>query len=351
MKFYIMRSRDTKQYPSLIGQSVEDLENLSIALGQPSFRGRQLFDWIYRKKVDDFTKMTDLPKSLQEKLKVYSLHPLKILNTNSSSSKKTQKYLLTTKKGMTIESVLMRKKNRATICLSTQVGCAVDCSFCATAKMGFVKNLSVGEIIDQYFQLERLSDTKITNVVFMGMGEPFLNYKNSIAAARLLNHEKGINLGARRITISTAGIIGKIKKFTKEKHPFRLAISLNGSNHDQRLKIMPITKNQTFQNLLEAIKVYTNQSRKRITIEYVLIEGINNSKKDSLKLIEILSQIKCKLNVIPYNEIDSVYKRPSEEGIHVFLNPFKNAPFPVTVRWSKGQDIDAGCGQLATNIK
>ena len=141
MKFSIMRSIDTKRYPSLIGQSVQDLEELSIALGQPSYRGRQLFDWIYRKKVDDFTQMTDLPKLLQEKLKGYSLHPLKILNTNSSSSKKTQKYLLTTKKGMTIESVLMRKKNRATICLSTQVGCAVDCSFCATAKMGFVKNL------------------------------------------------------------------------------------------------------------------------------------------------------------------------------------------------------------------
>ena len=351
MKFSIMRSKDTQRYPSLIGQSIEDLENFSTSLGEPSFRGRQLFDWIYRKKVDDFTKMTDIPKLLQEKFKVYSLHPLKILKTNRSKSKKTQKYLFTTKNGMTIESVLMRTKDRATICLSTQVGCAVDCSFCATAKMGFVQNLSVGEIVDQYFQLAKLSDTKITNVVFMGMGEPFLNYKNSIAAARLLNHAKGINLSARRITISTAGIIGKIKKFTNEKHPFRLAVSLNGSNHDQRLKIMPITKNQTFQNLLKAIKVYTNQSRKRITIEYVLIEGINNSQKDSLKLIEILSQIKCKLNVIPYNEIDSIYKRPTDEGIHVFLNPLKNAPFPVTVRWSKGQDIDAGCGQLATNIK
>ena len=351
MKFSIMVSIDTKRYPSLIGQSIEDLETLSTSLGEPSFRGRQLFDWIYRKKVDDFNKMTDLPKLLQEKFKGYPLHPLKILKTNSSTSKQTQKYLFTTKNGMTIESVLMRKNDRATICLSTQVGCAVDCSFCATAKMGFVQNLSVGEIIDQYFQLAKLSDTKITNVVFMGMGEPFLNYKNSIAAARLLNHTKGINLGARRITISTAGIIGKIKKFTDEKHPFRLAVSLNGSNHDQRLKIMPITKNQTFQNLLKVIKAYTNQSRKRITIEYVLIEGINNSQKDSLKLIDILSQIKCKLNVIPYNEIDSIYKRPTDEGIHVFLNPLKNAPFPVTVRWSKGQDIDAGCGQLATNIK
>tara|TARA_A100001015_G_scaffold316380_1_gene430496 strand:- start:11 stop:772 length:762 start_codon:yes stop_codon:yes gene_type:complete len=253
MKFPIMRSIDIQRYPSLIGQSIEELENLSTSLGEPPFRGRQLFDWIYRKKVDDFTKMTDLPKLLQEKFKGYSLHPLKILKTDKSESKKTQKYLFTTKNGMTIESVLMRKKDRATICLSTQVGCAVDCSFCATAKMGFVQNLSVGEIIDQYFQLAKLSDTKITNVVFMGMGEPFLNYKNSIAAARLLNHEKGVNLGARRITISTVGIIGKIKKFTNEKHPFRLAVSLNGSNHDQRLKIMPITKNQLMMDIVECL--------------------------------------------------------------------------------------------------
>ena len=346
-----MRPLKITSYVPLIGQSMDELENLSISLGQPSFRGRQLFDWIYRKKVDDFNKMTDIPKLLKKKLNQYPLHPLKILKTNNSLSKRTQKYLFIIENGKMIESVLMRDNDRTTICLSTQVGCSVDCYFCATAKMGFVQNLSVGEIVDQYIQLAKISETKITNVVFMGMGDPFLNYKNSIAAARRLNHSKGINLGARRITISTSGIITKIKKFTEEMQPFKLAVSLNGSNHNQRLKIMPITKNQTFLNLLKAIKTYTNQTQKRITIEYVLIAGINDNQMDAIKLKEILSSIKCKLNVIPFNEIDDIYKRPSEKLINIFLNQLKKAPFPVTVRWSRGQDIDAGCGQLATSFK
>ncbi|MAL64790.1 MAG: 23S rRNA (adenine(2503)-C(2))-methyltransferase RlmN [Candidatus Marinimicrobia bacterium] len=346
-----MELKDNKHYPSLIGRSIEELEIISTSIGEPPYRGRQLFDWIYRKKVDDVTKMTDLSKLSQDKLKVYPMHPLKILKTNNSLSKKTQKYLFITKNGNKIESVLMKKGNYTTLCLSTQVGCAVDCAFCATAKMGFIQNLSTGEIIDQYLQLAKISVTKITNVVFMGMGEPFLNYENSIAAARLLNHVKGINLGARRITISTAGIIGKIKKYTSEKHPYRLAVSLNSTNQNQRLKIMPITKNHTFINLLSAIKDYTIKTRRRITIEYVLISGINDCQKDSIKLREILSSIKCNLNIIPYNEINSTHKRPEKNLIKDFLNPLLNAPFPVTVRWSKGQDIDAGCGQLATNVK
>ena len=346
-----MELKDNKHYPSLIGRSIEELEIISTSIGEPPYRGRQLFDWIYRKKVDDVTRMTDLSKLSQDKLKIYPMHPLKILKTNNSLSKKTQKYLFITKNGNKIESVLMKKGNYTTLCLSTQVGCAVDCAFCATAKMGFIQNLSTGEIIDQYLQLAKISVTKITNVVFMGMGEPFLNYENSIAAARLLNHVKGINLGARRITISTAGIIGKIKKYTSEKHPYRLAVSLNSTNQNQRLKIMPITKNHTFINLLSAIKDYTIKTRRRITIEYVLISGINDCQKDSIKLREILSSIKCNLNIIPYNEINSTHKRPEKNLIKDFLNPLLNAPFPVTVRWSKGQDIDAGCGQLATNVK
>ena len=346
-----MKSSEAKHYPSLIGQSIENLEALLTSIDEPSYRGRQLFNWIYRKRVYELAKMTDLPKKSQKKLKGFSIHPLKIIETNTSMSKKTQKHLFITKNGNAIESVLMTKGNHTTICLSTQIGCAVDCSFCATAKMGFIQNLTVGEIIDQYLQLAKISTNQITNVVFMGMGEPFLNYENSIAAAKLLNHPKGVNLGARRITISTAGIVSKIKKYTYENHPYRLAVSLNGSNQNQRLKIMPITKNQTFYELLGAIKDYTTLTRKRVTIEYVLIAGINDNPKDSTALKEKLSPINCKLNIIPYNEIGSIYKRPNEKEINKFLKPLLNAPFPVTVRWSKGQDIDAGCGQLATNGK
>jgi 23S rRNA (adenine2503-C2)-methyltransferase len=243
----------------------------------------------------------------------------------------------------------MKEGKRITVCLSTQVGCAVDCDFCATAKMGFIKNLTAGEIVDQFLQLQKMSEQKITNVVFMGMGEPFLNYKNSIAAADLLHHAKGINMAAWRITISTAGVVPKIRQFTEEKQPYKLAVSLNGTTQDQRLKTMPITQTHTFSNLIKASKDYAYNSRNRITFEYVLMDGINDEPQDAERLLRLLGSIECKLNVIPYNEIGGEYRRPSDEKIEAFMAPLKRASFPVTVRWSKGQDIDAGCGQLATN--
>ena len=335
-------------YKPLIGQSVEDLENFAISLGQSAFRGRQIFDWIYRKNIFDFNKMTDLSNPFRKKLIQIPMHPLKIINNDISSAKQTQKFLFELKNGKKIESVLMRERKRITICLSTQVGCAVDCDFCATAKMGFIQNLSVGEIIDQYIQLKNIICEKITNVVFMGMGEPFLNYENCMKAAHLLHHPKGINLGAWRITISTAGVINKIERFTKENQPFKLAVSLNASNNQQRRLIMPITKKMTFLDLIKASKDYTVISNKKITFEYVMLSGINDSRKDALNLKKILSPINCKLNLIPYNEIGGEYCRPSEKKIINFMNALKSARFPVTIRWSKGQDIDAGCGQLAT---
>ena len=182
----------------------------------------------------------------------------------------------------------------------------------------------------------------------MGMGEPFLNYNNSILAADLLHHPKGINMGAWRITISTAGITKKIKQFANDAHPYKLAVSLNGSNQEQRLMTMPITKTQSFSELLEVSQYYTHQTRKRVTFEYVLMAGVNDDPIDAKNLKEILAPINCKLNLIPYNEINGPYRRPSDTEIKLFISSLKNASFPVTVRWSKGQDIDAGCGQLAT---
>ena len=332
----------------LIGLSMEDLELFARSLGHQSFRGRQLFDWIYRKNVYDFSEMSDLPISLREKLSDIPLHPLKMVNNDVSTSKQTQKYLFELESGEKIESVLMVDGKRVTICLSTQVGCAVDCDFCATGKMGFIQNLTAGEILDQFLQLQKIIEKKITNVVFMGMGEPFLNYNNSILAADLLHHPKGINMGAWRITISTAGITKKIKQFANDAHPYKLAVSLNGSNQEQRLMTMPITKTQSFSELLEVSQYYTHQTRKRVTFEYVLMAGVNDDTVDAKNLKEILAPINCKLNLIPYNEINGPYRRPSDTVIKLFISSLKNASFPVTVRWSKGQDIDAGCGQLAT---
>ena len=331
----------------IIGQSVKDLESLSVSLGENKYRGRQLYDWVYRRRIDNLDKMLNLPISFRKKLAKYSFHPLKIAYEDISSSNRTKKYLFSLNDGKKIESVLMFDGRRVTVCLSTQVGCAVDCDFCATAKMGFSKNLNVGEIIDQFFLIQKQIGKKISNVVFMGMGEPFLNYSNSLAAAHLLNDSKGVNMAAWRITFSTAGVIKKINQFSNENQPFKLAVSLNGTDNNQRKKIMPITGKNPYSELIQASIQYTMKTRKKITFEYVILSGINDDVKDAIKLKEILKPIKCKLNIIPYNEIDDVYKRPSEYKIKLFLNKLKGSKFPITVRWSKGQDINAGCGQLA----
>ena len=335
----------------IIGQSIDDMESLAQFFGSEKYRGGQLFDWIYRKQEDNITKMTDLSVSFRKKLISIPIHPLKLISNNKSDIQKTKKFLFELNDGNKIESVLMNEGKRITVCLSTQVGCAMDCNFCATAKMGFYKNLTAGEIVDQFLQLQKLINKKITNVVFMGMGEPFHNYNNTIAAADLLHHNRGINMGAWRITISTVGIVPKIIRYAKEKHPYKLAISLNGSDNNQRLMTMPITKTHSFEDLINAAKDYISIVNKRVTFEYVLMENINDKPMDSKKLKDLLSPINCKLNIIPYNDIDSEYKRPDNDAIGAFLKPLKKAPFPVTIRWSKGIDIDAGCGQLAINSK
>ncbi len=338
-------------YPSLIGKKLEDLEALVLSLGTEKFRGMQLFEWLYSKKVDDYEKMSNLPIALREKLKDFSIHPLMLINKDISNSKQTKKYLFALANGNMIESVLMKEGKRVTVCLSTQVGCAVDCDFCATAKMGFIQNLTIGEILDQFLQLQKISDDRITNVVFMGMGEPFLNYENTMEAAHLLHHPKGINMGAWRITISTSGITRKINQFAKEGQPYKLAVSLNASNEKQRLKTMPITKTYPFLELINASREYTVRSKKKITFEYVMLLKINDDTKDAKALIRLLGSINCKLNIIPYNEINGPYKRPNDERVDKFLNALEKAPFPVTIRWSKGQGIDAGCGQLVTKAE
>ena len=338
--------KNLKEKP-LIGQTKDELKLLVQSLGHRSFRGEQLFDWLYRKQIYDYNKMSDLPISFREQLKHFTVHPLDIIHNNFSLSKQTQKFLFKLKNNKTIESVLMEENERVTVCISTQVGCAVDCDFCATAKMGFIQNLTQGEIVDQFIQLQNFCRKKITNVVFMGMGEPFLNYKNTLGAAHLLHDPNGINMGAWRITISTAGIIKKIKKFTVDKEPFKLAISLNGTSEEQRSKTMPINKTQSLSKLIQASEGYTQYSRKKVTFEYVLLAGINDDPNDAKKLQYILSPINCKLNIIPYNDISSSYKRPRDSAIRLFVQTLAKAPFPVTVRWSKGHDINAGCGQLA----
>jgi len=331
---------------SYLELNTNEIDSLLTVLGESSFRAEQIHNWIYDHGVVSWGEMENLPQSLRDNLEnMIPLHPLRIIKISGSDSKSTRKYLFETLDGQNIESVLMNDRKRTTVCISSQVGCAVDCKFCATASMGFIKNLSVGEIVDQVIQLQTQSKSRITNVVFMGMGEPFLNYKSVIEAARILSQEMGF--GARRITISTAGIVPKIRQLADEDHKYKLAISLNGTDEKSRNTIMPLTKTHSLKSLIESAHYYHKKIRRFITFEYVLLKNVNDSPEDGERLIDLLRSLPCKVNVIPYNEIGGKYNRPKEDKIRAFLHSLKHAPFTVTVRWSKGTDIDAGCGQLA----
>ena len=334
---------------SLIGKNLDEISDLCKELGVENFRSKQLFNWMYRNEVNDLTELKNLPKSLIDDLKRGNcIHPLELINSTNSSSEKTNKFLFKTQSGAMIESVLMNEKNRVTLCISTQVGCALDCKFCATAKMGFKENLSVGEIIDQYLLARQKINKPITNIVFMGMGEPFLNYKNVIKSCEIMNDSKGFNLSSKKITISTSGILTKIKQFISEKHKYKLAISLNASNNNDRTKLIPINKKWPIEEILSTLKQYKFKKYRPIMFEYVLIEGVNDSEENAIELSQLLKNFNCKINIIPYNETKENYKRSSR--IDKFVSQLNkiNSNYQVLIRWSKGQDIDAACGQLAT---
>jgi 23S rRNA (adenine2503-C2)-methyltransferase len=344
-----MLSRDQTPKRTIVGLTPAELTDLFTAWGEPSFRARQLFNWLYARRVDDYQAMTNLPKALRDELEEKTtVHALSITTVTGSAADSARKFLFRLASGEHIEAVLMQESGRITACLSTQVGCALDCAFCATAKMGFRRNLTVGEIVDQFLLLQQQISDRITNVVFMGMGEPFLNYRRVIGAAELLNHPDGIALSARKITISTVGIIPQIRRFTAERQRYKLAVSLNGTTQEQRQKIMPIARKYPLKQLIAAVQSYAAHTAKYPTFEYVLIDRFNDSRADASRLIELLTGLPCKVNVIPYNEIGGDFRRPSPERIERFVAALYQAPFTVTVRWSRGTDINAGCGQLAT---
>ncbi len=334
----------------LVGMHLEELQQLAQAFRQEPYRGQQLFQWVYHHKVDRFEEMRNLSRDFRLSLEQeYTIHALRIVKEAEGTGGAAQKFLLETLAGDYLEAVLIREGRRRTVCVSTQVGCALGCQFCATARMGFVRNLTAGEIVDQVLLLQGQIEERVTNVVFMGMGEPFLNYQHVMDAALLLTHPQGMNLGSRRITISTVGIVPKIRQFTTERRPFKLAISLNGVSQKQRSQIMPITRKYSLNDILHAAREYYHTIRRYLTFEYVLLKGINDTPHDARTLIRLIGDLPCKVNVIPYNEMEGPFQRPGKEAIQLFLDTLYQAPFTVTVRWSKGTEINAGCGQLAVH--
>ncbi len=326
-----------------------ELEKLIVSLGEKKFRARQIYQWLYVHNVRTFGEMKNLSKSMREKLHEFcELNLLTHENTKISPDGATKKFLLRLHDGYHIESVLMHSQHGRTLCVSTQVGCPVNCRFCATGLMGLHRNLTAGEIIEQVLLVENLAGENVTNIVVMGMGEPFLNYDNLMQALDILTDDDGKNMARRHIVVSTSGILPQIERFITENRRYRLAISLNAPTDRQRQQIMPLNRKWPLQKLLAAARKYTESNRNRITFEYVLLRGINDSVDDAQKLRTLLQGIDCKLNLIPFNTIYSIYQRPEKEAIMAFYSVFEGVRFPVTIRWSKGADIDAACGQLVT---
>ncbi|MBP3821386.1 23S rRNA (adenine(2503)-C(2))-methyltransferase RlmN [bacterium] len=335
----------------LSGLTLNEIENLTAKLGASKFRARQIHNWIYLKSVKEIDEMTDLSKKFRDELKTIAKISEIKLKVKQVSTDGTIKYLLEFPDGECVETVLMRFDNRAnlTACVSSQVGCAVNCSFCATGKRGFIRNLTYKEIIEQVLMIQRDTGLKVTNVVFMGQGEPLLNLDNVLKAMEIFN--KDFQIGARRLTISTSGIIPKINELANINMQSTLALSLHAPNHEIRSKIMQIENKYPMDKLHTALKNYTDKTGRRITIEYLLIKDLNDTAESAKQLAHYLYDIKCNINLIPYNPTEkNDYQRPSNNSIMKFKYLIEHAGKKVTVRLERGADIDAACGQLRGKV-
>ncbi len=332
---------------NITGMTLGEMEEFMASIGQPGFRAKQLFNWLYKRRISDIDEITVFSKNFRSELKdLVEMGHVEVADRKISADGETNKFLFRLRDGHYIESVFMVDGKRRTVCLSSQVGCALGCSFCATGRMGFKRNLSVGEIVDQLLAVLKVMNTDATNLVFMGMGEPFLNYDNVIKAATLIAHSDGIAVGRRKITISTAGLVPQIKRFADENQGFKLAISLNAADDISRSELMPINKKYPLGELIKAVKYYSERSRHLFTFEYLMIAGVNDRDQDVENLKKLLRGLRCKVNIIPYNPTDDRWQAPSEDRIQYFLRELLPLRIIVSVRRSKGVDIDAACGQL-----
>ena len=331
----------------LAGMSLEELEILMSELGATKFRAKQIHNWVYTKSVSTIDEMTNLSKDFREQLKeIASVTETKI-KVKQTSKDGTLKYLVEYPDGECVETVLMRFDNRAnlTACVSSQVGCAVNCSFCATGKSGFKRNLNYKEIIEQVLTIQRDTGLKVTNIVFMGQGEPLLNLDNVLKALEIFNND--FQIGARRITISISGIIPGINRLADMDLQSTLAISLHAPTHKLRAEIMPIENKYPLDELKKALLNYVEKTGRRITIEYILIHNFNDTFEVAKELAHWLKDLKCNINLIPYNSvIENDYKKPSSNDIMKFKYLLEHSGKKVTVRLERGADIDAACGQL-----
>jgi 23S rRNA (adenine2503-C2)-methyltransferase len=329
--------------------AVSELRGLIGSLGKENYRTPQLLKWLYLVGVRSFDGMTNLSKTFRRELNQISfISELLPLRTEEAKDR-TKKFLFQLDDANRIESVLIPEKERLTLCVSTQAGCAMGCRFCLTGKKGLKRNLTVSEILNQVLAVRRVlpHGTSITNIVLMGMGEPLANYENTVKALSLLACPDAFKFSSRRITLSTVGLVPEIERLAREEITFQLAISLNATNDETRSLIMPLNRRYSLKELLAACRRFPLKPRTRITFEYVLMEGVNDSLKDARELVKILRGIPSKVNLIPLNEAPAIpFKRPSEEKVRAFQEILMESGLTTIVRASKGSEISAACGQL-----
>ncbi len=335
---------------NLLGYTPRQLENLMLSLGEKAYHGRQLFKWLYKQRQYDFSLITDLSKELRNRLlREYDFAGLS-LKREDQSVDGTLKFLFMLDDGLPVETVLIPDDaGRKTVCVSSQVGCALGCRFCATGGMGQGRNLTVGEIVGQLVYLrDRFGDDAFTNIVLMGMGEPMLNLDNVIQSLDIISAGDGLSVSAKKVTVSTAGIVPGIKQLADLKLKVRLAVSLNTAMQEKRLQIMPIANKYPLEKLTEALKYYTQKTKFRVTFEYILFKDFNDTIDDVMAVSRLIRGIPCKINLLAYNPVMGLdFERPDDDRVEWFAQQLYPRAPAVTVRRSRGMDIGAACGQLA----
>jgi len=332
-----------------------ELETFFQLLGQSAFRARQLVRWLYVRRVASFEEMTDLSRPLRTRLQEVAVLPDLRPASPLESRQDTTKFLFTLADGNPIESVRMRYlehlgPGRVAVCLSSQVGCAMGCEFCASGRLGLVRNLEAWEMVDQVLQIQRLldrADERVANVVFMGIGEPLHNLRNLLRAIRILNHGDGLGIGMRHIAISTSGVVPALQRLARKKLPLKVAISLHATTDELRSRLMPVNRRWNLQELLAACREYQAATGRRMTFEYVMLEGVNDSLEEADRLVALLAGLRSLVNLIPWNPVDHpVFRRSSKSRVRAFQERVQLGGVRCTVRHEKGSDIEAACGQL-----
>ncbi len=340
------RVEDTRT--DIKSMSAEELEEFIVNLGDKKFRGAQIFQWLHQKLVTSFDEMTNLSKALREKLeKECRITALRAEAVQVSKLDQTSKYLFELYDKNLIESVLMKYHHGNSVCISSQVGCRMGCRFCASTLDGCVRNLTPSEMLDQIYTIQKMSGERVDNVVVMGSGEPLDNYENLLKFISLLNSEKGLNISARNITVSTCGLVPEIFKLADRKLQITLAVSLHAPNDELRKTMMPIANKYSVDEIMDACRYYILQTGRRISFEYSLVRDVNDSEDCARQLISLVKGMNCHINLIPVNPIkERDYRQSEQKAIHAFKNKLEKNGINVTIRREMGRDIDGACGQL-----